>query len=246
VVALAIVTLHPEGSTPKRENLVHPLDNPIWSALTTQQSSIAIGGDLARRFPADKAPFGAFPSPSKESFDSLAQLCEEGNETALFTLGPVDLPGRFEVTRSAVLNQMICTPVQMHEPTVELTQLGSNDVDAMMALVDLTKPGPFAIRTHELGRYVGIRVDGQLVAMAGERLHVDGFTQVSAVCTHPLHRGRGYSRDLIAGVSKGIQARGEVPFLHVLDDNLSAIALYEKLGFTFRSALQLTVVTRVS
>ena len=134
----------------------------------------------------------------------------------------------------------------MHEPTVELTQLGSNDVDAMMALVDLTKPGPFAIRTHELGRYVGIRVDGQLVAMAGERLHVDGFTEVSAVCTHPLHRGRGYSRDLIAGVSKGIQARGEVPFLHVLDDNLSAIALYEKLGFTFRSALQLTVVTRVS
>jgi ribosomal protein S18 acetylase RimI-like enzyme len=225
---------------------VHPLDNPIWSALTTQQSAIAIGGDLARRFPAEKAPFGAFPSPTKESFDSLAQLYEQGNELALFTLGPVNLPSRFKVTRSAVLNQMICTPVQSHEATVELTQLGSKDVDDMMALVDVTKPGPFAIRTHELGRYIGIRVDGKLVAMAGERLHVDGYTEVSAVCTHPLHRGRGYSRELIAVVSKGIQERDEVPFLHVLDDNLSAIALYEKLGFTFRTALQLTVVTRAS
>lgn len=225
---------------------MHPLDNPIWSALTTQQSPIAIGDELARRFPGEMAPFGAFPRASKESFDALAQLYRQGNELALFTLGPVDLPSRFTVTRSAVLNQMICTPEQSHEPAVQPVQLGSNDVDDMMALVDLTKPGPFAIRTHELGRYLGIRMDGRLVAMAGERLHVDGYTEVSAVCTHPLYRGRGYSRDLIAAVSKGIQARGEAPFLHVLDDNLSAIALYETLGFTFRVALQLTVLVKAS
>ena len=230
---------------------MHPLDNPIWSALTTQQSHIAIGGELARRFPLEKAPFVAFSSASKESFDALAQLYAPGDQLALFTPDPLELdaagsPSRFEVTRSGVLNQMICTPVQLHEPTVELAELGSRDVDAMMALVDLTKPGPFAIRTHELGRYLGIRMDGQLVAMAGERLHADGYTEVSAVCTHPLYRGRGYSRDLIAAVSKGIQARGEVPFLHVLDNNLSAIALYEKLGFTFRIALQLTGLIKLS
>jgi GNAT superfamily N-acetyltransferase len=225
---------------------VHPLDNPIWSALTTQQRYLSTGGDLARRFPGDMAPFASFPRASKESFDSLTQLYARGDELALFTLEPVDVPSGFKVTRSAILNQMICTPEQLHEPAVEPITLGSGDVDDIMALVDLTKPGPFAIRTYELGRYLGIRMDGRLVAMAGERLHVDGYTEVSAVCTHPLYRGRGYSRDLIAAVSKGIQARGEVPFLHVLDDNLSAIALYEKLGFAYRTAFHLTVLAKLS
>jgi ribosomal protein S18 acetylase RimI-like enzyme len=225
----------------KGRKSVHPLDNPVWSALTTRQRSFATGDELARRFPREIAPFAAFPAVSEASFDALAGLLASDEEIALVTLEPIDIPSRFEVTRSEPINQMLCTPVQSAAPRTQLTQLGPDDIDDMLALVDLTKPGPFGIRTRELGDYLGIRVDGQLVAMAGERMHVDGYTEVSAVCTHPLYRGRGFSRDLITAVSNGIVARGEVPFLHVFGDNASAIALYEKLGFSYRTTLHLSV-----
>jgi predicted GNAT family acetyltransferase len=112
-------------------------------------------------------------------------------------------------------------------------------------LAELTKPGPFAQRTIVLGSYIGIRSGDQLVAMAGERMRFDGFTEISAVCTHPAHRGRGHAVLLVGTLMRSILARGKTPFLHIFSDNTSAAALYRKLGFTYRRSLTVTVLQRL-
>lgn len=114
----------------------------------------------------------------------------------------------------------------------------------MIALVELTKPGPFSSRTHELGTFLGIRIDGQLVAMTGERMKPGNYTEMTAVCVHPSHRGRGYAQALLGEVARGIVARGEIPFLHVFSHNESAIALYRKQGMEIRRRLHVTVLRK--
>jgi predicted GNAT family acetyltransferase len=122
--------------------------------------------------------------------------------------------------------------------------LGDADAAGMLALANLTRPGPFFSHTHQLGRFIGIRQDGRLVAMAGERMQPQGFTEVSGVCTHPDFRGRGFAGGLMRLVAQAILARGDTAFLHVYADNAGAIALYESLGFRIRAAVTMTVIAR--
>jgi ribosomal protein S18 acetylase RimI-like enzyme len=220
----------------------HALDNVIWSALTTQHRSIAAGDAFARRYPAAFGRFGALADTSSTSFESFARLFGPGDQLALFTVNEIRAPGQFAVDLRKNMEQMVGSTTPGWVDNTQIVPLDATDADDMMALVELTKPGPFATRTHELGRYLGIRVDGRLAAMVGERMHLDGYTEVSAVCVHPDYRGRGYARDLIVVLSNAILARGEVPFLHVFSDNESAFALYRKLGFTIRKTLQLTLL----
>jgi predicted GNAT family acetyltransferase len=126
----------------------------------------------------------------------------------------------------------------------EILPLGDADAPEMLALAQLTQPGPFLARTHVMGRFIGIRVQGRLAAMAGERMHVPGHTELSGVCTHPDFRGRGFARRLSSVVCAGIEARGETPFLHAWKNNHSAIALYEKLGFRWRTDVNVAVLER--
>jgi predicted GNAT family acetyltransferase len=114
----------------------------------------------------------------------------------------------------------------------------------MIELTTLTKAGPFSARTHELGTFLGIRVDGQLVAMAGERMKPGHYTEMTAVCVHPSHRGRGYGQMLLSAVSRQIVSRGETPFLHVFTSNHSAIALYRRQGMEIRRRLHVTVLKK--
>jgi predicted GNAT family acetyltransferase len=123
--------------------------------------------------------------------------------------------------------------------------LGAEDATEMVELAKLTKPGPFGIRTHELGTYLGIRYEGKLVAMAGERLKVPGHTEVSAVCTHQDHTGKGYAAVLMRKIMRGIAERREIPFLHVRRDNTRAVALYERLGFRTRCTLHYAVLRKI-
>src|SRR5712691_9934325 len=120
--------------------------------------------------------------------------------------------------------------------------LGPDDVPAMMELAELTKPGPSSARTYELGTFLGIRVGNQLAAMAGERMKLDGYSEIAAVCTHPSQRGRGYAQALLGAVSRMIAARGETPFLHVFSDNAPAIALYHRMGLSIRRRIYVTVL----
>ncbi len=146
------------------------------------------------------------------------------------------------IVQDAVCNQMVLERLTPGELRFGFEALTEADAPEMLALATATKPGPFAARTHQLGDFVGVKHEGRLVAMAGERMKPDGFTEVSGVCTDPEYRGRGYAGGLMRAVAERILARGEVPFLHVYAHNAGAIALYEALGFTFRRALVMSVL----
>jgi ribosomal protein S18 acetylase RimI-like enzyme len=223
---------------------MHPLDHPIWNALNSRQQALAEGGALARRYPPAIGPFAAMADMSPQSFAALGALMSGPEIAVLFTPDPVIAPAEFKILLAETGEQMIGTPAQSTSRGVEIVTLGANDVPAMMALTELTKPGPFTPRTHELGTFLGIRIDGQLVAMAGERMKPADYTEITAVCVHPDHRGRGYGQMLLAAISRQISARGEIPFLHVFSSNSSAIALYRRQGMEIRRRLYVTVLQR--
>ncbi len=129
-------------------------------------------------------------------------------------------------------------------PADSFVTLGAADAKDMLALAQLTEPGPFLTRTHVMGRFIGSRIGGRLAAMAGERFRPAGYTEVSGVCTHPDFRGRGLARALSAAVAARIQARGETPFLHAWETNRAAINLYEALGFRRRVDMQVGILGR--
>ncbi len=216
------------------------LNNPIWNALSTDQSYLAQGNHLARRFPREIAPFASMKTQSPSEYDALAQILN-GDIVALFLDSPPVLPADWTIPISGDMYQMTFEAPPPTQPTQAIRKLTLADVPEMLALTRLTEPGPFLPRTIELGAYYGIHESGALVAMAGERLHLTGFTEVSAVCTHPDFRGRGYGNALMSVVISGIMHRGETPFLHVKTTN-PAIALYKKLGFQIRAQLYLAVI----
>ena len=224
--------------------MTHPLDQPIWTALTTRQQALAEGGAVARRFPPAIGPFADMVDMSPKSFASLGALMADTEIAVLFTPDAVTAPAEFKVVLADTGEQMIGTPKESSLPGVEIVTLGAADVPDMIALVELTKPGPFGTRTHELGTFLGIRVDGQLVAMTGERMKPGNYTEMTAVCVHPSHRGRGYAQALLGAVARQIVARGEIPFLHVFSNNESAIALYRRQGMEIRRRIHVTVLKK--
>jgi ribosomal protein S18 acetylase RimI-like enzyme len=223
------------------------LDRPVWSALTTGDRRFAERGALALRFPPDIAPFGATAEDSAEAFAALGALLSRDGRVALVTAGKFKAYPGLDVVREAPVLQMVAdgeTPAPPKGPAPIV--LGPSDAPEMLRLAQQTNPGPFGPRTHELGQYIGVRVDGGLAAMAGERMRLDGCVEISAVCVSPEHRGRGYAAFLVAWLARKLREEGATPFLHVFADNFSAIALYERLGFTTRKTLRLTVLSRVS
>jgi ribosomal protein S18 acetylase RimI-like enzyme len=224
---------------------MHPLDHPIWNALTTRQQTLAEGGALARRYPPAIAPFAAVADMSAQSFAALGALMTGSDVVVLFTPDPVNAPAELKVLLAETGEQMIGTPAESSIGGAEIITLGAEDAAAMVELTKLTNPGPFTLRTQELGTFLGIRIDGQLVAMAGERMKPVNYTEITAVCVHPNHRGRGYAQLLLGAVAKGITARGEIPVLHVFSHNHSAIALYRRQGMEIRRRLHVTVLQRV-
>jgi ribosomal protein S18 acetylase RimI-like enzyme len=228
---------------------MHPLDDVIWNALTTRQGEFAESFGQARRFMPEVTALGAFSRPTSEGYESLAGLVGIRGTVALFLDTPYQPRVGWEFIAGAPLQQMVCenggaphTSQADSEP--ELVELGDADSPEMIELTALTKPGPFGKRTHELGTYLGIRRDGNLLAMAGERMKVPGWTEVSAVCTHPEHTGHGYARILMAEVIHRIRSRGETPFLHVREDNERAIEIYQRLGFSRRMQLHFAVLRK--
>jgi ribosomal protein S18 acetylase RimI-like enzyme len=215
---------------------LHILDNPIWAALTTRQANFAEGDNLARRYPAEVTALAALKHHTPAAFESLAGTAK-GDVVALFCFDPVTIPGGWKTIHTSNLVQMVYeTPnVDTDQNAALIEELTAADTDEMLALTKLTNPGPFGKRTRELGLYLGIHQQARLAAMAGERQRLPGYTEVSAVCTHPDFQGRGYARVLISALLVKIIGRGEIPFLHVREDNAGAIRVYEKLGFKTRA-----------
>jgi predicted GNAT family acetyltransferase len=222
----------------------HPLDHPIWTALTTRHQALAEGGDHARRYPTAITPFADVAEISPRGFAALGAMMLGSEIAVLFTPDPVTAPAEFKVVLAEPGEQMIGTPADVPSGDVDILTLGAADVPDMMALTALTKPGPFSARTHELGTFLGTRIGGELVAMAGERMKPADYTEITAVCVHPSHRGRGYGQILLSAVSRQIVARGEIPFLHLFTSNESALALYRRQGMEIRRRLYVTVLQK--
>jgi predicted GNAT family acetyltransferase len=222
------------------------LSAPIWQALGTRQTHLGEANVLARRYQADVAPFAAVAEELPEAFDALAELMHPGEIAAVLSRDPLQVPTNLLAKPLGAVHQMVAET--RIDPAAGfgagVMELGDADVDEMLALTGLTRPGPFARRTNAMGRYIGLREEGKLIAMAGERMRVPGYTEISAVCVDPAQRGRGLAGMLINVLRDDIERRGEIPFLHVFGSNHAAIALYERLGFGLSRVFMLNQVTR--
>jgi predicted GNAT family acetyltransferase len=236
-------------SKPNITIAANPLDNPIWSALTSRQAHLALGGRLAKRYPPDMATVAAVVSPERAALAELATLIEN-NEAVYLTgieLNDIEsqLPSSLKVKhRTSVVQMVYLRPVGVPESETDISILSEADVPEMLTLT--SRAYPLLARTYQMGKYLGIRQQGQLVAMVGERMWLDGYREISTVCTHPDFQGRDYARQLVSRLVNDNLSEGNTPFLHVMDDNKRAKSIYEGLGFVERRHMPLIIVQRAA
>jgi len=222
------------------------LARPVWNALTTRWAAIAEGDARAWRIDRDYGVFGAAADRSPESLAALAALVPEQGELWMVEREDWPAPPGTRFVRQAECVQMICEGLTPGKPPAfEIVELGEDDAPAMYDLAILTQPGPYAAHTNRLGDFIGVKQHGALIAMAGERMKMPGLSEISGVCTHPHHRGRGYAGALMRVVAERMLARGETPWLHAYASNAGAIALYEGLGFRLTSTVTASILVRV-
>jgi ribosomal protein S18 acetylase RimI-like enzyme len=222
------------------------LDNVVWETLADRHARFTLGTAHAKRMLRTFPPFAAFADNDRPAFEELRAFCEPGE--ILYVVGwSGAVPAGWRVDFEAMAFQYVWDgPSPAVDPAPEALRLGPAHAEAMVALADLTKPGPFGPRNLDLGEYYGIFEGGRLAAMTGERLGVGRYREVSGVCTHPDFQGRGLARRLMDKVMRLQMARGEVPFLHVMAVNDRARALYERMGFRRRRELVLRSVVRLA
>jgi GNAT superfamily N-acetyltransferase len=209
------------------------LDNPAWWALDSYHASFAVGIDLAKRYQPGILPFAACHPVSQDSMAALDPLIKAGESFYLIgELAP--LPAGWMIEREIPCAQMIGPPAITAPEDVPIYPLGEADKEEMYELITGVQPGYYNRDTFRLGTYYGIRINGKLVAMAGERLRLNGYTELSAICTHPEYRGQQYAQQLIVRLCRLHYATGITPILHVATSNERAIRLYEYMGFTHR------------
>ncbi|KQW86460.1 GNAT family N-acetyltransferase [Brevundimonas sp. Root1279] len=226
-------------------SLAHPLDRPVWSALNGPLASLAIrreeGEGVAVRLDPDIGVFVAAADGSPDSRALLTALSREYPGAGLVEPEgtPIEavLPDLPIVSRAPCVQMTASALTQGQASDLDILTLGEADAEEMLALAALTKPGPFRKGTLRLGGFIGVRREGRLVAMAGERMKVDGFTELSGVCTHPDFRGQGLAGVLSRAVVSRILARGEQAFLHAYAEHAATVAFYESLGFTVRARM---------
>jgi ribosomal protein S18 acetylase RimI-like enzyme len=229
-----------------------PLDNAVWTALTTKQAQLAHTSALARRFQPEMTLLGALAANTVMAFDSLAQLIQRDAVTLYFT-SPPQMPTGWDVVRAVELHQMVQEidappPSDKREAAHEVIELTPADVPEMSALYIATRPGrTLCQRIQKLGQFLGIREgkeDGKLVAMGGLRLHLAGYREITTVATMSGHEGRGYATAIVRALIDRIRLRGERPFLTVRTDNTRAIEIYHRLGFKERTLLYSRTIRR--
>lgn len=221
---------------------MHPLDNPAWAALCTSHQHLARSTGLAQRYDPDYAIFATAVNHSFEPLAALGALIAQTGPAIVLEKDPLPPVPNTIVQTHRLGVQMLAETPKPADPGFAFDILTDTDAPEMRALAMLTEPGPFFARTHQLGRFIGIRRAGQLIAMAGERMRTHGFTEVSGVCTHPDFRGLGLAGKLMRAVAARIVAAGDTPFRHAYADNEGAIGLYERLGYRHRIDVNVTVL----
>ncbi|MBC6368514.1 GNAT family N-acetyltransferase [Algoriphagus sp. AK58] len=223
----------------------HPLDNPIWNALNTGSQSLSCGTDRVRLIDRQMGFFAGMPAYESENLDELYHFLEPGQRVILFPPSHLPLDEKWTVHNDRELLQMVCEREFIGiETNPQILPLNESYVPEMLALTQLTKPGPFLSKTIDFGNYFGLFSNGKLVSMAGARLSPSPYTEVSAVCTHPDFVGQGISKKVMPFVLEGIQSRGNIPFLHLYPDNTPAFRLYASLGFVSRAMLRVYLLEK--
>ncbi|WP_158752378.1 GNAT family N-acetyltransferase [Acidobacterium sp. S8] len=221
------------------------LNHPIWYALHTNHAHFAQGSDLAKRYPADVSPLAAVKDQTPQAYSALGELLAPDEFAIFFLDAPPNVPKGWRLLKHFQMHHMICRDLPSPSKLESLIQpLHTDDVSHMQKIAEATEPGPFRTRTIEFGGYRAIRDAGHLAAMTGQRISLTGYTEVSAVCTYPEYRGRGYAQALVATVARGIFDHGETPILGVTIGNDAAVSTYEKVGFTIRRNLHVVVVKK--
>ena len=223
----------------------HPLDNLLWHCLSGPHAKHSVGEGDVRLYRPGFLPAAGMREFTDANFATLADLVPAGATIAMSGPQPIAPSGRFEVAHLDELLQMVAEKPTPVEPTAGIVDLGAADFGAMQRLVDIAKPGPLVSRALELGRFVGIFDGENLVALAGERLRLAGYAELSTICTHPDYRGRNYAKAVVSSVAQRMIAGGETPFLVVYPSNTPAVRLYESLGFAARAPMYLTVLKRL-
>lgn len=223
----------------------HVLDNPIYYALTSGHCHIAKGLEEVKYYIEDITTFAGLKDNSHENLNTLYQISPPNSLFVFFSKTPVEIPTQWKLLTQIDMFQFIFRGKEMPiADATGITDLNLEHVAEMIDLVELTKPGPFLAKTIELSNYTGIFVDGKLATMAGHRFHPSPYREVSAVCTHPDHLGKGYAFKILQEQIKRILLRSEIPFLHVRNDNEGAIKLYHKLGFEIRTDMIAYVIKK--
>lgn len=226
--------------------MTHILDNPIWNALNTGSAPFATGNESCKFILPEMGYFAGIPAFDAENLLNLHSKCQQGQRVILFPPGELKLDEKWKVLNNRALLQLVCTSEVVDSiENQEVKALGEKDIPAMLALTELTKPGPFVSRTIDFGGYLGIFQGDQLVSMAGKRLSPDPYVELSAVCTHPDFGGKGLPFQIMHQIIQGIKLDGKIPFLHVYPENLPAIRLYTKLGFVPRATLRTYFLEKV-
>ncbi|MDP4285380.1 MAG: GNAT family N-acetyltransferase [Bacteroidota bacterium] len=220
----------------------HPLDFPAWNALISRNKNLSEGNERVKYFHEEVAPFVGMSELSPDEFELLYYLIPLKRRMVIIISKEIEIPKQWTLTEHIKALQMVYTQdAPPGNASAEIIQLQNKDVPQMLDLTAITHPGPFLKRTIEFGNYEGIFENGNLISMAGERMHPGQYVEISAVCTHPDHLGKGYASQLIQSQVRRIKASSGVPFLHVKDDNLPAIGLYKKLGFEVRKQMNIYV-----
>ncbi|MBC7488310.1 MAG: GNAT family N-acetyltransferase [Cytophagaceae bacterium] len=223
----------------------HILDNPVWAALISENYKLSLGNDTARYFKSDVSTFAGVKEFTETNFKMLYDFIPFETPVPIFTDQKLVTAGPWKIITKVDSYQMLYTEhVEEKTKDTEIVKLNEHHVPEMMALTKLTNPGPFLPRTIDFGNYEGILNEGKLVAMAGQRLHSGDFVEISAVCTHPDHLGKGYARQLILNQIRNIQSRKETAYLHVRLDNERAVKIYEKMGFQIRKNIFIYILSK--
>jgi len=220
--------------------MAHILDNPCWNALHSGNKNLAEGNEQVKYFSAEVAPFVGLPEWNSYGFEHLYDVIPRERRIAFMNSKEVEIPGEWDVVDYLVAFQMVHThPAPPAAASSQIVPLQNKNIPQMIALTGMTHPGPFFERTIEFGNYEGIFKGNDLVSMAGQRLHPGEYVEISAVCTHPAHSGKGYASQLIISQVHQIRSASAIPFLHVKDSNLQAIKLYKSLGFELRKRMHI-------
>ncbi|MFD1631704.1 GNAT family N-acetyltransferase [Pseudopedobacter beijingensis] len=219
--------------------MTHILDNPVWNALNTGNKDLSVGEGRIRLYRSDISPFIGLEENSSENLFKLYEYTRDIADTfGIVAETEIDIPHIWNVAHKVPILQMICQePLFRKEISANIKKLSDEHIPQMLALTELTRPGPFKDRTIEFGHYQGIFEDDGLVAMAGQRMHALPYAEISAVCTHPQYLGLGYAGQLMMSQIKRILEQDQIPFLHVTISNKRAIKIYESMGFKIRKEM---------